>query len=60
MGETYREKIDKLKDTGKLTDYEAEQLLRLNSIESKLFNVEDSLNNINSLLVRVYQKIEAK
>jgi len=60
MGETYREKIDKLKDSSKLTDYEAEQLLLLNSIESKLFSVEDSLNNINSLLVRVYQKIEAR
>ncbi len=60
MSETYRKKIDKLKDSGKLTDYEAEQSLRLDSIENILRSVESSLNSINSLLVGIYQKIEAK
>ena len=58
MGEN-RKKIDKLKDSDKLTDYEAKQLLRLDSIENTLLSIEASLNSINSLLVRVYQKIEA-
>lgn len=57
MGEN-RKKTDKLKDSGKLTDYEAKQLLRLDSIENTLLSIEASLNSINSLLIQVYQKIK--
>jgi len=50
MSEVFKKRIKELKDQGKLTDFEHNQLICLNSIMGSLVSIDDSLNKITLCL----------
>jgi len=56
MSEAFIKRIKKLKDQGKVTDFEHNQLLCLGHIMSSLVNIDDSLNGINHHLSKIFHK----
>jgi len=56
MSEAFKKRIKELKDHNKLTHFEYEQSVCLNSIMGSLVSIDDSLKLINHRLSEIFHK----
>lgn len=53
MREIFKKRMKELKENGKLTDFEYEQLISLNKIETELTSISNNIQGISSGLANV-------
>jgi negative regulator of sigma E activity len=53
MSEVFKKRMDELKKSGKLTDFEYEQLVCLNKIETELISIDNNLQSISTGLANI-------